>query len=59
MPMTGYDRYLLKLQEHFPIVTANIVVGENGQEDNDSAIIDEYRKIARKHILREEEKYGI
>lgn len=54
MPMTGYDQYLLNLQKHFPIVTAKTVVGKSRQEDSGSDMIGEYRRIARRHILRAE-----
>lgn len=54
MPMTGYDQYLLNLQKHFPIVTAKTVVGKSRQEDSGLDMIGEYRRIARRHILRAE-----
>lgn len=54
MPMTGYDQYLWNLQKHFPIVTAKTVVGKSRKEDSGSDMIEEYRRIARRHILRTE-----
>ena len=54
MPMTGCDQYLFNLKKQFPVVTAKTVVDKDGRRKNDTAILDEYRRIARRHILRAE-----